>query len=219
MKAFLRILAAFALLAATGADAHPAIAGAWGSSAASPDAPPAPMPIPPRVLGSANAPIKVDEFVALTCSHCAEFYNVTMPQIEKKYVETGKVRFVLHDFIMDASGLKAVVIARCMPEDSFYPFIKILFKNQMEWAGSPNAEKTLISYAKLGGLPEDKAQSCLKDTQFQDALIADMTASAQKYNVEATPTFVINDGAEIIKGSEPIETFTKLFDKLLADKH
>ncbi len=71
---------------------------------------------PERILGKADAPITVEEYVSMTCPHCAVFYNKTLPQLEKDYVDTGKVRFILRDFpLMDNVGLKASAIARCMP--------------------------------------------------------------------------------------------------------
>ena len=171
-----------------------------------------------RVLGKENAPIKVDEFVSLTCSHCAEFYDKTLPELEKRYVDTGKVRFVMHDFPLDGIALKAAAVA-CMPVDEYYPFIKTLYRAQMAWAfGGSNPEGNLIQYAKLGGLSEEKAKACANDTALQNAIIAERAEATTKYKVEATPTFIVNDGVEVVKGAESAENFAKIFDRLLAGK-
>jgi protein-disulfide isomerase len=53
------------------------------------------MKLPDRVLGKANAPVTVEEYISLTCPHCAEFYNKSLPELETRYVDTGKVRFIL----------------------------------------------------------------------------------------------------------------------------
>jgi protein-disulfide isomerase len=172
-----------------------------------------------RVLGKADAPIKVEEFVSLTCSHCAEFYESTLPELEKRYIDTGKVRFIMRDFPLDGVGLKAAAIARCMPADEYYPFIKTLYAAQMTWAfGGGNPETNMIRYAKLGGLSEDKAKACANDTALQNAIIAERTDATTKYKIEATPTFVINDGAETISGAQKADAFAVLFDRLLAAK-
>ena len=110
-----------------------------------------------QTLGKANAPITVDEFVSLTCGHCAHFYTTILPEIEKNYIATGKVKFILHDFPMDGIALKAAALAHCMPTEQYYPFINVLYKNQLAWAGAPKPEQVLIQYAKLGGLPEAEA--------------------------------------------------------------
>ena len=171
-----------------------------------------------RVLGKDSAPIKVDEFVSLTCVHCADFYTNVLPVLEPRYVDTGKVKFILHDFPLDGPSLKAAAIARCMPADEYYPFIKTLYKTQMTWAyGGGNPETNLVQYAGLGGLSEDKAKACANDSKLQDAIIAERTA-ADKYSIDATPTFVINDGAETVKGAQSAEAFAAIFDRLLAAK-
>lgn len=175
--------------------------------------------IPERVLGKADAPITVEEYVSLTCSHCATFYNDILPELEKRYVNSGKVKFILRDFPLDGTALKAAAVARCMPEDEFYPFVKILYKNQANWAFNGQADTVLIQYAKLGGLNQDRAKACMTDTKTQDALIAGRTASAEKQHIEATPTFIINNGVEVLKGAQPVDVFAKVFDRLLADKH
>jgi protein-disulfide isomerase len=172
-----------------------------------------------RVLGKEDAPIKVEEFVSLTCSHCAEFYTDILPEIEKRYIDTGKVRFILRDFPLDGISLKAAAVARCMPVDEYYPFVKTLYATQMTWAFSGgNPEANLIQYAKLGGLPEDKAKACANDTALQDLIIAERTDATAKYKVEATPSFVINDGAETINGAQKADAFAAVFDRLLTKK-
>ena len=172
-------------------------------------------PIPDRILGNVNAPVTVEEYISLTCPHCAEFYNTVLPELEKKYVDTGKVRFILRDFPLDGSALKAATIARCMPEDEFYPFISVLYKSQSSWAVLPNPETILIQYAKLGGLSEDKAKACLQDTKLQDAIVAERTDASQKLNIEATPTFILNNGAEKIEGARTTADFSAVIDRLL----
>lgn len=174
--------------------------------------------IPDRIMGKVDAPITVEEYVSLTCSHCADFYNKVLPELEKKYLETGKVRFILRDYPLDGVALKASQLARCMPPEQFYPFVKVLYKNLEGWALSKEPEKALMQYAMLGGLSSEKATACLEDKALQEALINQRMAAMNSPGIQSTPTFVIN-GSEIIKGTQPVETYTKLFDKLLAEKH
>lgn len=200
MKGFFKALGFAALLLVT----------ATSSQAAKDDG------VPARAMGKANAPITVEEYVSFTCPHCAEFYEKTLPELEKRYASTGKARFILRDFPTDGAGLKAAQLSRCMPEEQYFPFVRLLFKNQMTWALSPDPEKILLSYAKLGGLPEDKAKACLADRDLQDAIIAVRSEATEKYGVESTPTFIINNGAERIKGAQSVAEFEKAFDRILA---
>jgi protein-disulfide isomerase len=177
-------------------------------------------PLAEHVLGKADAPVRIDEYVSLTCSHCADFYNNVLPEIEKRYVETGKVKIVFHNFVLDGAGLRAAQIAECMPGEQFFPFVKLLYANQKNWAMDAAPEKILVSYARLGGLTEDKAQACLKDTKLQDAIVAERETSAiQKNKIEATPSFVFSDGVEVMRGAGSVADFAKIIDRLLLTKH
>lgn len=168
-----------------------------------------------RFVGHADAPVTVEEFISLGCPHCADFYLNTLPELEKQYADNGKVRFVLRDYPLDGLSLKAASLARCMPEDQFFNFITVLYKNQRTWALAENPEKTLLQYAKLGGLSEDKGKECLKDTKLQDAVVAERTVASEKYNIQSTPTFIINGGAARVEGARPAADFTAIFDRLL----
>ena len=185
---------------------------------AKPPAPAAADVVPERVMGKAEAPITVQEFVSLTCSHCAEFYTTVLPELEKRYVDTGKVRFILRDFPLDGPGLKAATLARCLPADQYYPFVNILYKNQMQWAVAPAPEQILIQYAGMSGLSADKAKACLANTALIDGIVAKRTEASQKYDINATPTFIVNDGAEKLVGSRTVDEFAAVLDRLLAAK-
>src|SRR6185312_13517367 len=112
--------------------------------------------------------------------------------LEKKYVETGKVRFILHPFARDAIDLKAFSIANCMPEEQYFAFIAVLFKNQQSWVMTNDPGKVLTQYAMLGGLGEDKAKACMTDTKVQDAIAAGVKEAEEKFSIQSTPTFIID---------------------------
>jgi len=170
--------------------------------------------------GSENAPIRVDEYMSITCLHCAHFTRDTLPILEKKYINTGKVRFVVHDFPLNGLSLKAASVAQCLPSDQYFPFITTLFTTLLSsnFDGS-NFENTIYQYAALGGLPLEKAKECGKNSAIQDAIIKDRSAAEKKYDIEATPLFVINNGEKVITGAQSVQNFSDIFDQLLAKKN
>lgn len=179
---------------------------------------PASAGVPERVLGKADAPVTMEEYASLTCPHCADFYIKTLPEIEKLYVDTGKLKIIFRDFPLDGTGLKAAALARCMPKEQFYPFIATLYKNLMAWAMSPNPEEVLTQYAKLGGLPAEKAKACLSDNKMFDALVAVRTHATEAYGIDATPVFVLNNGEEKINGAKSLDEFKAAIERALASK-
>jgi protein-disulfide isomerase len=171
---------------------------------------------PDKTIGKESAPVIIDEYISLTCPHCAEFYLHTLPEIEKRYVKTGKVKMVIHDYPLDGLSLKAAALARCMPPDEYFPFLQILYDNQAKWAVAGNADKILVQYARLGGLDEDRARFCLNDPNIQGAIVAERSAAEQMYDIQSTPTFVFNKGVEKMAGASDIDGFAVIIDRMLA---
>jgi protein-disulfide isomerase len=47
-----------------------------------------------NILGSKSAPLTIVEFTDYQCPFCRQFHLATFPEIRKKYVDTGKVRYI-----------------------------------------------------------------------------------------------------------------------------
>ena len=60
-----------------------------------------PGPLGDQAIGDPNAPVTVVEYASMTCPHCAHFHETTYPEMKKKYIDTGKVRFVFREFPLD----------------------------------------------------------------------------------------------------------------------
>jgi protein-disulfide isomerase len=59
-----------------------------------------------RILGNPNAPNTIIEYASLTCPHCAHFENDVLPELKKKWIDTGKAKLVLRDFPLDEPALR-----------------------------------------------------------------------------------------------------------------
>lgn len=174
-------------------------------------------PFTERALGSPDAPVTIKEFASLTCSHCADFHEKTFGALKEKYIDTGKVRFIYNDFPLNAPALDAAMVARCLPEAQYFTFIKFLFENQKEWAFSRAYRDNLRQNAKLLGMNDAAFDSCLADEKLKAELADRMQKNAEKYEIKATPTFVINE-KEIVPGFQTIDSFSAALDKILAQE-
>ena len=85
------------------------------------------------VLGSDKAPVTVIEYASMTCPHCAHFSTTTFPELQKRYIDTGKVRFIFREFPLDALAAAGFMLARCAGKDKFMPVVETLFAKQPEW--------------------------------------------------------------------------------------
>src|SRR6478735_6633041 len=105
-------------------------------------------------IGDATAPVTIIEYSSLTCPHCAAFHTQTLPELTKRYIDTGKVRLVLRDFPLDETALKASVIAHCAGPERVPEFVEVFFTRQQSWARAADPVQALTQLARLGGLGE-----------------------------------------------------------------
>lgn len=167
-----------------------------------------------RSIGDANAPIKIIEYASLTCSHCAHFHNDILPALKSKYVDTGKVYIEFREFPLDDAALKATLTARCLPEDNYESFVSLLFKNQEQWAHNVDYMNSLKQNAKLAGMSDATFEACHNEPMLKMQIAESMQAGKDKWKIAATPTFIVNDGAETIQGAQPVESFERVFRKI-----
>lgn len=170
--------------------------------------------LPDRSIGKSDAPVTVDEYASLTCSHCADFTNKIWPEVKKQLVDTGKVRFVFHHFPMDKPALDAAALSYCVPEAQFYPYIEMLYQNFQQWAMAKEPSQVAKNYAVLAGLSSEAADKCLADKGLMDAIATARMDAVDKKGVKGTPTFIFNNGAAQLVGEQTVEKFNNMVDQL-----
>jgi len=169
-----------------------------------------PGPLPDLVVGKADAPITVVEYASMTCGHCAHFHNTVFPTLKEKYIDTGKVRFIMREFPLDNLAAAASMLARCAGEGKALPLISALFAKQDDWAfvkGDPRPE--LLKFAKQAGFTQESFEKCLTDQKLLDDISSIRSRAADTFGVNATPTFFVN-GKKL--NGVGLEDFEKAFE-------
>ncbi|HYD16905.1 MAG TPA: thioredoxin domain-containing protein [Patescibacteria group bacterium] len=149
-----------------------------------------------RVLGKEDAPITVYEYASLTCPHCAAFNRVALPEIKKHLIDTGKAKMVFRDFPLDGYAFKAAAMARCAPDDKFYPLVDMIFAEQERWARSSAPDDAVAKLGVLAGMEEEQIKSCMNDEGLKQAILEKMQAAQKTYSISSTPTFIFMKGEE-----------------------
>ena len=162
-----------------------------------------------HVLGKAEAPITIIEYASLTCPHCAEFDKTVLPQLKTAYIDTGKAKLVYRDFPLDGVALKASMIARCLPADRYFPFIDALFKQQSSWAYGGDPKVGLQRMARLAGMSQETFDKCFDDKQIEDQVLAERLQGSQQFNIQGTPTLIVNGKASEGNGFEDLDKMLK----------
>jgi len=167
-----------------------------------------------RSLGNPDAPITIVEYASLTCPHCAHFANDVLPELKKKWIDSGKAKLVLRDYPLDEPALRAAMIARCAPPDRFYAYVDTFFAAQDKWVMARDYREALARLVKLGGMSQDEFDNCLKNTELENKIVEGRLVASKELDVNSTPTFFIN-GTKFA-GAPTVEEFDKVLAGLSA---
>ena len=144
--------------------------------------------------GNIDAKVSIVVYESLTCSHCATFHTDVYPKLKKDFIDNGLVKIEFRNFPLDLAALNAAKIAHCK-NDGKSDFLHILYKNQNNWVKGQTIEdinKHLKEFVKKNNKDLD-FENCLLDTKIEDHILNDRISGAKKYNIDATPTLIIND--------------------------
>jgi protein-disulfide isomerase len=163
-----------------------------------------------RAIGSPEAKVVVGEYFSLTCTHCAAFARETMPQLKTQFIDTGKLRWVFHDFPLDQVALTAAMVARHLPPDRYEPFVNALFQMQDRWAFARgvNSNDELAKIAALAGMGRPAFDAAVADTGLRNWILQQQQADQDRWKIDSTPSFVVN--GQKYAGEMSFEAFRKL---------
>ena len=160
--------------------------------------------------GSDKAPVTLIEFSDFQCSFCRKFWQTTLPLIEKKYISTGKVKFVYrHLAILGKHSVASAQAAECAGEQGkFWEYHDKLFAS----AASPLAftDGKLKGYAKELGLKSQDFNQCL-DSGKHLKKVEGETATAAFLGARGTPAFFLN--GQLLVGAQPFQVFEAAIEK------
>jgi protein-disulfide isomerase len=168
--------------------------------------------LPDVVLGKADAPVVIVEYASMTCTHCAAFHATAYPKLKSDYIDTGKVRFILREFPLDPLATAGFMLARCSGDDKRTAIVDLLFAQQKNWAFTEKPVEALASLLKQTGMSQESFEACLKKQDLYDNINKVRDRAAEKFQVNATPTFFIN--GEKFSGELTAESLSSKIDSL-----
>ena len=150
------------------------------------------QPLPDLWVGKADAPISIIEYASMTCTHCAAFHTETWPTLKSKYIETGKVRFVLREFPLDPLATAGFMLARSVGADKRNAVVDLLFDQQKNWAFVAKPLDALAATVRQAGISQAAFETVLKDQTLYEQVNKVRDQAANTFKINATPTFFIN---------------------------
>jgi len=180
-------------------------------------------------MGNPDAPIKLIEYGALSCSHCAEFADKGSAKIRDDYVGSGRVSYEFRPFMLNIFDIAATMLATCGSDDAVIPLADQFWawqpnlftnldakKSEVQAAGNLPPEQRFLQLAELGGMTDffaargiskDQAKACLTNTDTATKLAKETQDYSDKYGITGTPTFYLNGkdiGSLTWEGLEPM---------------
>ena len=146
-------------------------------------------------LGSPDAKVQVVEYASASCPHCARWNIDVFPVFRAKYVDTGKVRYTLKEYLTEPQAIAAAgfLLARCAGKDRYFPVLDAVFRGQDEMVQTGDVRGVLARIAKgVGGMTDAQLDACMRDTAAEKALAARADRHLHADKISATPTFIIN---------------------------
>jgi protein-disulfide isomerase len=155
-----------------------------------------------HTFGNPKAKVTVIEYASPTCPVCANFMINLYPKLKTDYIDSGKIFYVYRTFLRGPDDAVAEKLARCMPKDKYMSFNDSLFRNQSRWDyefGIPSPDgvhAALVQLAGESGMSAADADRCIAATTDENAISTVGEDGVAKYQIGATPTFVVNGHAE-----------------------
>ena len=145
-------------------------------------------------IGDKNAKIIIIAYESLTCNHCANFHMNVYPELKKEYIDTGIVRIEFRHFPLDIAAFNASKISQCK-NDGDTKILNSLYLNQNKWVKGQTIEEinqNLKKFLKSEAIDLD-FNICTTNKKIEDFILNDRIEGVKKFNVNATPTIIIND--------------------------
>lgn len=174
-----------------------------------------------RTLGNPKSKVVLIEYAAHSCPVCAAFNEQTFPRLKANYIDNGKIFYVFRLFPLRADDGAAEKIARCLPEDKYFTFVDLLFRNQPKWdveygvQAGEGVRAGLVLLGRIAGMSEEQVGQCMVNKAEDDRINKVASDAQSRYGITGTPTFILN-GVSQGSGNIPYDTMAKLLDAELA---
>ena len=173
--------------------------------------------------GEYDAPVTLIEFSDYQCPYCKRHANAVMPTLITKYIDTGKLRFVMREYPIEHLHRRAIPASEAAlcagDQDQYWGMHDALFTDQ-----KANTDENFQQYAASLGLDVSVFSECMSSDKFMDQIKADM-AEGRKLGISGTPSFVVGltdpkdpntvHLTKFIRGAQSLQAFSAAIDELI----
>jgi protein-disulfide isomerase len=171
--------------------------------------------LPARTMGDPKAPVTIYDISDFQCPYCRQFWQETLPAIEREYVQTGKARLTFINLPipqLHRNALAAHEVAMCAAaQNRFWVMHDLLYAHQRDWAGLANPKAYFLALADSARLDSRTFTSCVNSGRMRPLVGAEREA-ALRNGVQSTPSFVIQ--GILLTGFAPITDWRPVLDSI-----
>ena len=137
------------------------------------------------------------EFGDFMCPHCAMFAVHAMPEIDREFVDPGRMTYEYRHYpFLGEGSYRAAAAAECARDQGkFRAYHDAVYRQAASGAGDHTGEEALAGHARDNGLDMDLFGECLESGSGMERVNADK-ALGQSMGVRGTPS--------LFMGGEPL---------------
>ena len=164
-------------------------------------------------LGNPNAKVTVAEYASLGCPICAKWNTDNFAAFKTKYVDTGRVRYVLKEMLTGDEPVAAAgfLLARCAGKDKYFQVVDAVWRQEQDLLEQPNAgpaqRDQLLKVGESAGMSDPQINACITNDAALEAMNKRVNDSATAAKIDSTPTFVVN--GKVLTGYEDMAALDK----------
>ncbi len=152
----------------------------------------APGPLPERVMGKADAPVTLIEYVSLTCPYCRAFHEKVLADLKRDYIDKGRVRLLVREFPIGKTAGAATIVNRCIREDKYFSLLHRFLVEQKSWVSQEVRRDAIFEVARKDGMTRAEFDACFENKATVDGLKW-VKERGRRLGVVGTPTFFVQD--------------------------
>ena len=178
------------------------------------------LPIEMYVRKGAAPNIIIKGFVSINCGLCGSFYLHVLPKLVEKYVNSGRVKIILHHFPLDIVSVLIEILLAQVNDMEISKYKKLLYSNLDDWLPGLYTDDQKEQSKAIGQMVEmlkinpKIAQAAIDDGEYQEMVMKKGHEILQDHpKLDGTPFFVI---AGKNYNFMTFEEFEKIIDAELA---
>jgi protein-disulfide isomerase len=171
--------------------------------------------LPEMAMGRPDAPVVIIKYMSLTCPYCRKFQLEDFPQLKRRYIDTGKVRFILREFPIGFQSGAATIALRCAPADKYFTLYEKFLSQQSQWVSQEVRTDPIFRIASQVGMTREQFDACRQNRGMIDGLQW-VKERGRTLGIIGTPNFFI-DG-KLVKKVVSFQEIEAMIDPVLAGR-